>query len=351
MRKIVAPPLDHLIALSDDTGLIQHALHDVPNRSTGYCSDDVSRGFIVAVESLRLDPKNENASRLASTYLSYLHDAQMPDGWFHNFMSYDRRWLDDRGTQDSFGRTIWALGYGMRFAPRESWRKICARMFERARPNFAHLEYSRSIAYTIIGLAHACGSEFAKDASCHAELRRLAEHLKAGYLAHRDANWQWYEDEITYDNARLPEAMMRSGLALRDDELIAIGLRTLAFYERIVIENGMFVPVGSDGWYVRGGTKARYGQQPLEAAAMIDAALVAFDCTSDPAFVALARTAFEWFHGANTNGAVMVERGGSRDGIDPESVNPNMGAESTLAYLAGALALAERPATALTIAR
>lgn len=351
IKRIVPPPLDHLIALSDDTGVIQHAIHDVPNRSTGYCSDDVSRAFMVVLAKLQLEPRNETAARLAGIYLSYLHDAQMEDGWFHNFMSFDRRWLDDRGTHDSFGRTLWSLGYGMRYAPKESSRFVCGQLFERAVPRLADLEYLRSIAYAIIGLSHACASGLTDPDICREALRPLADAVKAAYLANRDADWQWFEDEMTYDNARLCEAMLRAGVTLRDDELIAIGLRTFSFLESVVIENGMFVPIGNQGWYPRGGVRARYGQQPLEAAAMVDAALMAYECTSDPAFVATAHLAFEWFHGRNTNEAVVVERGGCRDGIDPTSVNPNMGAESTVAYLAAAYALAERPAKGLTLAR
>jgi len=351
MRKISAPPLDHLLSLSDDTGIIQHATHDVPNRSTGYCSDDVSRAFMVALAKLELEPRNETAAKLASVYLSFLHDAQMDDGWFHNFMSFDRRWLDDRGTEDSFGRTIWALGYGMRYGNRDSWREVCGRMLEKAMPRFADLRYLRSIAYTIIGITHACESELKDPNLCRQLLRPLADAIKAAYLANRDADWQWFENEMTYDNARLCEAMLRAGLALRDDELIAIGLRTFAFYERVVVENGMFVPIGSNGWYVRGGSRARYGQQPLEVASLVDAALVAYECTSDPAFIADAQLGFDWFYGHNTDGVEMVERGGCRDGIDPHGANPNMGAESTLAYLASACALADRPAKGLKIAR
>ncbi len=130
MAKAVRPPLDHLLALSDDTGIIQHAIFDVPNRATGYCTDDVSRAFIVALQRLRAEPTNATLKKLAGIYLAFLLDAQMADGWFHNFMSYDRDWLDERGTQDSFGRTLWALGYGMRFARRKSWREVCARLLE-----------------------------------------------------------------------------------------------------------------------------------------------------------------------------------------------------------------------------
>jgi len=251
-KPIPSPALDHLIALSDDTGIIQHAILDVPNRSTGYCSDDVSRAFMVALAKLRLEPRNVAASRLASIYLAYLHDAQMDDGWFHNFMSYDRRWLDDRGTQDSFGRTIWALGYAIRHAPRETWRTVSGRMLEKALPRFGELAFLRSIAYSLIGLAHACESAADDAGPCREAMRPLADALKSAYLTHRDADWQWFEDAMTYDNARLCEAMLRSGLALRDDELIAIGLRTIPFYESVVVEKGLFVPIGSAGFSGQG---------------------------------------------------------------------------------------------------
>ncbi|MDQ6929162.1 MAG: hypothetical protein M3126_00670 [Candidatus Eremiobacteraeota bacterium] len=351
MRNIAAPPLDHLLALSDDTGVIQHATHDIPNRSTGYCSDDVSRAFMVVLAKLELDPRNETAAKLASVYLAFLHDAQMEDGWFHNFMSFDRRWLDDRGTEDSFGRTVWSLGFGMRYGNRESWKTVCGRLLENAIPRFGDLRYLRSIAYAVIGISHAFASGSADEAMCRETVRPLADALKTAYLANRDTGWQWFENEMTYDNARLCEAVLRAGLLLRDDELIAVGLRTFAFYERTVMEDGMFIPIGNNGWYVRGGRRARYGQQPLEVASMVDAALIAHDCTGDPAFVATARLAFEWFYGKNTSGVQMVDRGGCCDGIDAGGANPNMGAESTLAYLASACALADRPAKALTIAR
>ncbi|PZR58977.1 MAG: glycosyltransferase [Candidatus Meridianibacter frigidus] len=350
-RKIAVPSLDHLLALSDDTGIIQHAVYDVPNRSTGYCTDDVARAFMVAVSLHDIGTRKDAAARLASTYLAFLQDAQLADGWFHNFMSYGRSWLDERGTQDSFGRAVWALGFGMRYAKRESWRKVCERLLQSAAARLPDLRYLRSTAYATIGLSHALESRPAEAKLIREWLAPLAATLRDAYVAHQAPDWQWFEDGMTYDNARLCEAMLRAGTALRDDELIAIGLRTLAFYERIVIENGMFVPIGNDGWFPRGGIRARYGQQPLEAAASIEAALTAHDCTSAPAFVALAHAAFDWFHGKNTADAEMAERGGCRDGIDPQGANANMGAESTLAYLSSAAMLAERPANRLRVAR
>lgn len=347
------PTLEHLIALSDDVGVIQHAVEDVPNRSTGYCTDDISRAFMVVLAKLDIDPHDTVAARLATIYLSFLHDAQLADGRFHNFMGYDRIWLDAVGTHDSVGRAMWSLGYGMRHGARSTWRRTSKKLFDKALKTIDWLSYSRSQSYAAIGLAHAIESSISDGdrPQYQRHLRVLAEALKARYLETRDADWQWFENELTYDNARLPEAMLRAGLTLRDDELVAIGLRTFDFHERVTIEDGIFVPVGNHGWYRRGAEKPRYAQQPLEAVGMIDAALVAFDATGDPAYRATAQTALDWYYGRNSRGIVMARNGGCLDGLDEHTVNMNMGAESTLAYLAGAYALANRPATTLSVAQ
>ena len=171
------------------------------------------------------------------------------------------------------------------------------------------------------------------------------------YLAERGENWEWFEDRMTYDNARLSEALIRAGMALHDDESIAIGLRTFAFYVSVTVENGIYVPIGNDGWYVRGGERARYAQQPLEATALIDAAHAAFDATGDPAYSALARVGLEWFYGRNSRTMLLARGGGCCDGLDESGVNLNMGAESTLAFLAAAYSLADREPAALRVAR
>lgn len=298
------PTLEHLITLSDDVGVIQHAVEDVPNRSTGYCTDDVSRAFIVVLKKLEIDPNDTMAERLAPIYLAFLHDAQLDDGRFHNFMGYDRQWLDAVGTHDSVGRAIWSLGYGMRYAMRASWQRTSKKLLDKSLASIDWLTYPRSQAYAAIGLAHAADSPAAGEERPQylRYLRTLGDALKARYLEVRDAGWQWFENAMTYDNARLPEAILRAGMALRDDELIAIGLRTFDFHERVTMEDGVYVPVGNNGWYQRGGVKPRYSQQPLEAVAMIDAALVALDATGDPAYRTTANAALEWYYGKNSRG-------------------------------------------------
>jgi hypothetical protein len=241
----------------------------------------------------------------------------------------------------------------MRYAPRASWRRVAQKLFGKALNSIDWLQYPRSQAYAVIGLAHACEASIADGEvpQYRRYLRVLADELKRRYIETRDADWHWFENEMTYDNARLPEAMLRAGLSLRDDELIAIGLRTFQFYEGVTVENGIYVPVGNEGWYRRGGVKPRYCQQPLEGVAMVDAALVAYDATGDPAHRTTAQIALDWYYGRNTRGIVMARNGGCLDGLNEASVNMNMGAESTLAYLASAYALAVRPAAALSVAR
>ncbi len=335
------PSLDHVVVLSDDTGIIQHATYSVPNRSTGYCTDDVARAFIVALMHDAVHEDDPVSQRLASTYLSFLHDAQLPDGRFHNFMSYSREWLDDVGTHDSCGRAMWALGYGVRFARHEPWRTLCAQMLDRALASIEWLEFARAQAYALLGLHHAYTATAAP--RYREAIERLARVSLQRLNDAADDAWFWFEDVMTYDNARLPEALLLAGRALRSDEMLRAGLRTLDFLETVVFENGIFVPIGNDEWYRRGGPRARFAQQPLEAVAMVDAELAAFGVDERPERLAAARSAHGWYYGANVLGAPLADAGGGcHDGLDANGVNANMGAESTLAHLASAYALALR---------
>ncbi|HEY2476935.1 MAG TPA: hypothetical protein VGI19_19300 [Candidatus Cybelea sp.] len=341
--------MDHLAVLTDDVGVIQHALETSPNRKTGYCTDDIARAFIVALAHLRLAPNDKQSQRFASTYLAFLQHAQLDDGRFHNFMDYDRRWTDDCGTHDSIGRAIWALGYGVANAPSQPWRRVCAALLDRAMPALASLHYIRSRAYAVLGLAHAYAA--VKEARYASALAELAGEIRACYQATATGDWPWYEAIMTYDNARLPEAMIRAGQTLDEKALRDVGLTTLAFYESVTTENGVHVPIGNHGWYPRGGKRAFYAQQPLEANAMVDAQLAAFDLTGDVSRFASAELALEWYYGKNSRGVVMAQGGGCYDGLDEDSINHNMGAESTLALLAAAYAIAARRSRVLHAVR
>ncbi len=335
------PSLSHLGVLSDDTGIIQHAIYSVPNRSTGYCTDNVARAFLVALAAARREHLRPEALRLAGIYLAFLWDAQLPDGRFHNFMAYDRTWLDEVGGDDAVGRAIWSIGYGLRHAPSGDWQAVCERLLRQSLPILTSLEHPRSQAYACLGLANAVQTDRELRAPLAAALRTLLADLHALYAAERADDWEWFEGSMVYDNARLPEALIRGGIALGDRSLVESGLTTLAFYESVTIEGERFVPIGNDGWHRRGGHRARFDQQPLEAAAMVDAELAALAVTGDRRRLQLAEVAFSWFVGGNALGAVLVHDGGCCDGLSDREVNRNMGAESTLAYLGAAFALAE----------
>jgi hypothetical protein len=359
MRTYRRPALDHLLAMTDDVGLLQHATFDVPNRSCGYCTDDVGRALIVACDAAGRRGTEADGARLVTTYLAYLHDAQLPDGSFHDFMGYDRRWQDDTGTPDAVGRAIWGLGYAERHAPRATWRAVAGRMRAQALAAIPAMAYVRSRAYAALGLVHALAARPADEFAVRMTLDTSLAMIADAYDAHAAPDWQWCEDVMTYDNARLCEALLRGGAALGDARYVEVGLAMLNFYASVVIESdastepgrSVFVPVGSDGWYPRGGVKALYGQQPLEAAAMVDAAFAALDVTGDDRWRGVAETAHEWFFGGNTQRVQVATKTGSRDGIDATGVNGNMGAESTVCYLMSAVALAHRSTTSLRAVR
>jgi len=339
------PTLEHVATLSDGTGIIQHAVESVPNRATGYCTDDIARGFIVALMRLRLFPRDETALRLASIYLAFLQDAQLPDGRFHNFMSYDRVWLDEVGTQDSIGRAMWALGFGVRYAPTQAWRRLCRSLFDRGLQAIDGFDFAHPRAYTILGLTHAY--ETIRETPYAAATRYLADALLQAYRAERGEQWEWFGPEMTYDCARLPEALIRAGSALNDVRYAQAGIATLDFYENVTLLDGTFVPIGNCGWYPRGGPRALYAQQPLEADALIDAELAAYDAGGDARRLAAAELAFAWYYGKNSRSETMAHGGGCYDGLEEDGVNRNMGAESTLALLAGAYAMGERQSRTL----
>jgi hypothetical protein len=343
------PVLDHLVAMTDDVGVFQHARYDIPNRSFGYCTDDVARALIVAVEASRRRPSETTGARLTATYLGFLTDAQQLDGWFHNFMGYDRRWQDTRGTDDSFGRAMWGLGVAAARAPRESWRSVARAAFDAGLTHVAELSHLRSRAYAALGLL-ALG-ESARSDALDALLRAAVTPIARAYRAIATPDWRWCHDTMTYDNARLCEVLVRAGDRLGDPALRSAGLEMFAFLASVVIEDGMFVPIGNEGWYPRGGVRARYGQQPLEAASFVDAALAVHAVTGDPADRALADVAGAWFFGRNTAGALLVSNGGCRDGLDAHGASENMGAESTLAYLMSAITLADERRSELRLVR
>lgn len=326
--------------MTDDVGLLQHARFDVPNRCCGYCTDDVGRAVVVAALAARHDETREAALRLFPIYLAFLADAQLHDGWFHDFMGYDRRWQDDRGGEDGFGRAVWGLGYAAAHAPRATWRRLAAQLLHAALPHVAALVYVRPRAYVALGLTEVAAAG-PSDAPVRSALANVVEPLGAAYRAHATPAWHWCETTMSYDNARLCEALVRAGRVLQRTELVVAGCAMLDYYANLTLENGTFVPIGNAGWFAPGAPRPRYAQQPLEAAALVGASLAALDATGDERYRPLAEAGYDWFFGRNTLGLTLVAEGACHDGLEADGVNENMGAESTLAFLMSAFSMVE----------
>ncbi|GAB4539589.1 MAG: glycosyltransferase family 4 protein [Anaerolineae bacterium] len=333
------PPmkLDHLERMTDGTGMLQHAIFTVPNYAEGYTTDDNARALVFAIlleEMLgQMPPEVE---RLASRYLAFLsHAFNQATGRFRNFMSYERHWQEEIGSEDSHGRAIWALGTVLGRSQRDGWRNLAGWLFELALP--ATLEFSspRAWAFTIIGV-HEYLQRFSGDRAAQNTREVLAERLMALYDHHSRTTWPWFEESLSYSNARLPHALLLCGQWMGRQDMARAGLESLEWLASIQrTEQGHFAPIGNHGFYQQDGEKARFDQQPVEAHAMVSACLEAHQMTGDDYWYQEAQRAFEWFLGRNDLGLSLYDpqTGGCRDGLHPDRVNQNQGAESTLSFL------------------
>jgi len=341
VRRIPAPRFDHLLALSDEIGVFEHAKRTVPRREHGYCTDDVARALVVLLREPRRSARLE---RLAETCLSFLEQAQRPDGRFRNRRSAAGGWLDEVGPDDATGRAIWAAGTAVAAATRQTQRDRARRLFEAA-AGFRS-PWPRANAFAVLGAAEVMAA--APTRAAEGLLRTAVAGL--GHVS-PDPAWPWPEPRLTYANAALAEARIAAGVVLADDRLLDEGLALLEWLVATETRGGhfSFTPVG--GWAL-GEPRPAFDQQPIEAGAMADACARAFDVTGDPAWRERALRAAAWFVGDNDAGVPLYDAasGGSRDGLQPVGVNENEGAESTLALIS-ALQQARRLQAAAARAR
>lgn len=321
----------HLLRLSDSTGVLQHAVFTIPNYSEGYTTDDNARAAILAVLAEQSGLTVPGAER----YLSFLwHAFNVENRRFRNYMGYDRRWLEACGSEDSHARALWALGTVIGRSSDEGARGLAGRLFDMALPATTAFTSPRAWAFTILGCQEYL-RRFAGDRAAQSARDTLADKLLGLFRANSAPDWVWFEDVVAYCNARLPQALLAAGAAGREDCLEA-GLRSLRWLVEIQrSEQDHFVPVGSNGFYRRGGEKARFDQQPVEAGDMVSACLLAHRVDPDPYWLQAARRAFEWFLGRNDLRLPLYDpgTGGCRDGLHPDRANQNQGAEATLAFL------------------
>jgi glycosyltransferase involved in cell wall biosynthesis len=324
--------LDHLETLTDDTGLLQHAIFTVPNYSEGYTTDDNARALILAVLLEKSGVKLPGALR----YLAFLWHAFHPGtGRFHNFLSYERRWLDEIGSDDCHGRAIWALGTILGRSQDAGLRGSAGRLFDIALPAVRTLSSPRAWAYVLLGI-HEYLKRFSGDRAAQEIREELLRKLTSLYRDASAPDWCWFEDIVAYSNARIPQALLLSGSDLGRDSLVDLGLHTLRWLTEVQHAGaGHFVPIGSNGFYRRGGQRSRFDQQPVEAHVTVSACLDAWRITQDVRWYKEAQRAFEWFLGRNDLGLSLYDpaTGGCRDGLHPDRANQNEGAESTLSFL------------------
>jgi hypothetical protein len=329
--ELVDPRTNHLLTLVDDCGIVQHAHGGVPNRQSGYCIDDVARLTVVALE---LEQRTRDRIWISVLYraLAFLHDATDGPG-MRNFMSYDRRWLDEPHVGDHVGRSVWALGDVLSTA----WvpaavgpaRRLLATLVDSLKGELSH----RTAAYTILGLARLDPDRL--DASGRSLLERCVKQLEDALEAHAVEGWHWFEERLTYDNARLPHALIVGGVALDRDDAVKAGLDSLAWLgDESGLAEGLLRLTGHLGRTKGEPASGGGDEQPLDASAFVEAELAAFGCTGDPEHGARAQASFEWFLGRNRLGLPLYDfaTGGCGDGLGEEAVSENEGAESTLAF-------------------
>lgn len=331
------PILRHLLALFDDVGIVQHSRYSIPNRFEGYCLDDAVRALLVLN---RIPSPDALARRAMGTALAYTHHAfDEESATFWNFMSYDRRWIETPYSSDAHGRAVWMLG-SLAGGQRGSWGHFADGLFRRSLAMVPRFEAVRSRAYALLGLVeHARRSS---DGNLAGLRRRLAKSIHDDWKEFSTNDWPWFEDFITYDNARIPQALIEAGWLDGDDAMVMDGLTALDWLMDVQQNpDGAFRPIGCSGFFPRGGRPALFDQQPLEAWASVEACLTAYRAEPSRHWFEAARRAHDWFFGGNDLGVSMVdfESGGSFDGLSPHGPNMNQGAESTISLVGAMTAL------------
>jgi glycosyltransferase involved in cell wall biosynthesis len=327
--------IEHFLSLCDSTGILQHAVHCVPDRAHGYCVDDNARALLLA-NSLSAAGDAKLSEETVSHFAAFIQHAWNSDvRRFRNFMSYDRRWLEDRGSEDSHGRTLWALGECAGKDADPSRRRWAAALFKAALPSVEEFSSPRAWAFALLGLDAYC-ARVGEDHFASRMRAQLADRLMSVLAATETTDWVWFEDLLAYDNARLPQALIQTGLATDTAAYVKAGLRSLRWLMSIqTAPSGDFRPVGTTSFGIHRQKPEVFDQQPVEAAATISACFAAWRADDGPEWLVAATRVFTWFLGENDLQTALIdpETGSCSDGLHPDRPNENKGAESVLSYL------------------
>ena len=325
--------LNHIVSLTDDTGIMQHAIFNIPNRKEGYCIDDNARALLLMVLASR-DEKNEVATRLLPVYLSFVHYMQTNTGEFKNFMGYDKSCFEEKGSEDSFGRTIMALGYLINRGTSSALVKVGMDIFLKAYRNIEKLDSIRGIANSIVGVCQFIKYNYPDDLKTNLVVK-LADKMVSMYEDNCRDDWSWFEPVMTYDNAILPLALLNAYEVTNDEKYLTVAFESMQFLESKVFYKNILRPVGNQGWLQRGGAPAQFDQQGIDAMAMVLFYSQAFRITREYVYVNKMNKCYQWFLGKNDLKISLYDptSGGCADGLHVEGINLNQGAESTLSYL------------------
>lgn len=332
--------LEHIKRLTDDTGIVQHARYSIPNLKEGYCIDDNSRALLMTMMAYNIY-KDNTSKNLLPIYLRYINYMQNPDGSFRNFLSFNRQFTDrSEGSEDSFGRTIWAIGYLIRFAPYDAYYLIGKEIFEKASKKFTELKAPRAIADTLLGISHYLQRE-QQDETTFQVLKTLTKKLTDFFEKNKKPDWHWFEDMLTYDNGILPLSLFQSYEITHDEYVLDIAKSSMEFLESVTMPDGHLSIIGNKKWYKYGKERSKFNQQAVDALAMVLLFYEVYIITGDDVYLYKMYRCFLWFFGENDMNKTMYdyETKGCFDGLHEDGANRNEGAESTLAYLISYLTL------------
>ena len=326
--------LDHLDRLTDSTGLIQHAIFSIPRRESGYTTDDNARALRLCARLWSERPDDRMLARV-TCYLSFLEHARCPVRGFHNFLSFQRDWLDAAGTGDCQGQAVLALAEVLASPLPDGYRALARELLDAVLPALAELRSLRAQAYVIQAWAHLWRASVEDIGPLECVARLAAERLVECYDRSQRPDWPWFESRMTYANAVLPHALFNAAERWPDEAFLAVAESSFGFLDLVTTADNVFWPIGNRDWYSHGEEKSPYDQQPVEASTMADAALAALKLRGDDKYLAIFLRAHGWFHGHNSLEQPLADAqtGACFDGLQPTGVNRNQGAESTLAYL------------------
>lgn len=333
MHKFPKINLKHLQTLTDDTGIIQHAKHSLPNRFSGYCIDDNSRALVVATEYYNKF-KDPESLKLINIYLSFLYHSQREDGFFQDFMSYTKVFLNKKSSEDSYGRVLWTCGFLLNSSIPDNLKMTAKFIFDNAFKHVNELGSIRSMAFSLIGMYHYYRA-YPNDENMYQKIIQVSDNLLKSYRGCSNRNWKWFEDSLTYSNGKIPEALFLAYDVTKKQDYLDVAEESLNFLSSLVILNNKLVLIGHNGWYKRNGKRAFYDQQPIDASSMVQVYMVAYNITRKKEYYDKAILSFNWFLGRNSLNQIIYDEntGGCYDGLLPKCVNLNQGSESTICYL------------------